>query len=801
MNRKTPTAKQVRAVDHLARVPSWLRNGHLWLFACLLLTTPWVFRGAGDALRERDNQIRQWLPDGFEETRRYDWFVKHFQSEEFTLISWPGAELSDPRLDQLVSRLSRYSQSDDVPNRASESLWFRSVRSGAQFLDQLQEEPFLLDERSARERLQGALISRDGRTTGLIALLSPTGQADRHAAVETIYREAELIGLSREQIKLGGPTIDSVALDQESERSRYLLSTLSLLLGGVAAWRCLRNWKLVAIVLLTAIYCGAATLAWTQVFGDKLNLVMVTMPTLVYVLTISGAIHITHYFASAWKQHGGRAAAREALRAGWLPCVLTAITTAIGLGSLMVSHVEPVRLFGFYSSLGVLTGLPVILFFLPATLSLFLRDRDMGESEGRRRRGRADRVDAGEARVERFGRWVIRRRGVLSAVGLTVMALSVLGLSRLTTSVKLTSFFSSESRVISDYRWLEQNLAPLVPVEVVLRVPIAEESKLLDRLQLTRAVHDALAEMPEVEGVVSAATFAPEVPSGGGIRQVAKRAVLNKKLASNRGHLESLGYLQAEPGFELWRVSARIEALNDIDYGQFINQLQSTVDPVLAEAVKDQPAFADTEAVYTGVIPLIYKAQRVLLEDLTTSFVTAFAIIGVVMLMLMRGVGAGLVSMLPNTFPALVVFGLMGWSGWACDIGSMITASVALGIAVDDTIHFMSWFRRGLASGLDRHGAVLLAFRRCGAAMLQTTLICGLGMLGFAFSEFAPTARFAMLMSSLLVAALVGDLLFLPALLAGPLGRFYERHAAPAPKTPVSEEAPYELPSGGTAVA
>jgi predicted RND superfamily exporter protein len=107
----------------------------------------------------------------------------------------------------------------------------------------------------------------------------------------------------------------------------------------------------------------------------------------------------------------------------------------------------------------------------------------------------------------------------------------------------------------------------------------------------------------------------------------------------------------------------------------------------------------------------------------------------------------------------------------------MMCASVALGVGVDDTIHFLTWFRRGIARGLIRQDAVKLAFSRCATAMTQTTIIGGLGLSVFALSAFTPTRRFGYLMLSLLTAALVGDLLLLPALLSGPLGRVFSKRA------------------------
>jgi len=105
----------------------------------------------------------------------------------------------------------------------------------------------------------------------------------------------------------------------------------------------------------------------------------------------------------------------------------------------------------------------------------------------------------------------------------------------------------------------------------------------------------------------------------------------------------------------------------------------------------------------------------------------------------------------------------------------MMTASVAMGVAVDDTIHFLTWFRKGLDQGLDRHEAIMLSYKRVALAMAQTTAIGGMGLAVFMFSTFTPTQRFGTLMLTLLAAALVGDLVFLPAILAGPVGRVFGR--------------------------
>ena len=133
---------------------------------------------------------------------------------------------------------------------------------------------------------------------------------------------------------------------------------------------------------------------------------------------------------------------------------------------------------------------------------------------------------------------------------------------------------------------------------------------------------------------------------------------------------------------------------------------------------------------------------------------------------------------MPNIFPPMIVFGAMGWMGVPIEIGSVMTASVALGIAVDDTIHFLTWYRRGVSENKSRMAAIRFAFAHCAKPMIDTTLICGFGVAAFMFSDFMPTVRFSRLLFVLLMAALVGDLLFLPAILASPAGKLFRKRGA-----------------------
>jgi len=157
-------------------------------------------------------------------------------------------------------------------------------------------------------------------------------------------------------------------------------------------------------------------------------------------------------------------------------------------------------------------------------------------------------------------------------------------------------------------------------------------------------------------------------------------------------------------------------------------------------------------------------------------------------MVLLRSIRGGLITMLPNLMPVIIVFGLLSWGWLRVDIGTMITASVALGIAVDGTLHLITWFQELLKRGHTIPDAVTGALEHCGPAMWQTSAVIGLGMLALLPAELLLISRFGWMLAALIFAALVSDIIFLPALLAGPLGTLIQRSIQRrAPATPIAD--------------
>ncbi|TWT54008.1 MMPL family protein [Rubripirellula amarantea] len=751
-------------------------------------------------------------------------------------------------------------------------------------------------------------------------------------------------------LRLGGPTVDNMAIDEEGTVTLARLVGYSILIGVVLSYLCFRSVKITIMIFVVGGSSAMLSMAMVWWTGGHVDAILMSMPSLVYVLGLSGAIHMINYYRDEVRVRGKFGAAGRALQHAVLPCTLASFTTAIGLISLFTSNLAPISNFGLYSAVGVMSTLGILFSYLPAALQVFSpKVGDPNEDAP----PDAPRV---ESQLSQWwasvGRTIANHHVLVTTACLLFMVACGIGMRQIKTSVQLLELFDSRARIIRDYAWLEENFGKLVPMEVVVRMPKSIQADavsddetpvspvqlgLLERVEavsrIRKVVHRTLGEpgMGVVGQATGADTFLPTLPEPSNSYSPV-RAKFNRELLAAQDQLRNNDYLKIEKsgeleGSELWRISLRVAALSDVDYGQFITTVRESVAPVLrayetreeiVEVLTDQntgklkrgskvlivgapkPASLDqtelvsddhtqilarntylatlgellageriesprwlsltpektrellasdrwtkvlsefdvvvwaggdgfaqsnfasaknlldvrgietkplepklladrvpgvegggsVQAIYTGVIPVVYKAQRTLLTSLADSIALAFALIAVVMIVLlnpgsdwlqkthprnlMDGLAAGCVAMIPNIFPVVVIFGLMCHMGLEIDIGTMMTASVAMGVAVDDTIHFLSWFRENLDRGKSRAEAVIETYRRVGPAMTQTTVVGGLGLFVFALSTFTPTQRFGTLMLMMLFAALVGDLILLPALLAGPLGRFFK---------------------------
>ena len=741
-----------------------------WATLILCITffvMPVVLIGTVRSLKVYKSDFRQWLPDGFEESKTYDSFLERFGVDEMVVMSWEDCTIDNPQVRTLQEALENATvpvkQTIDGVESEVQTKLFSRVLTGPNLIATIERAG--VRPQVAEKRVAGLMVGPDRKTTCLLAYPHADIPDYQKLSLIKAYELAEeSVGVLPADLKLGGPTADGATLDIASKESLNTYLWMCVAVVATLTWFRMRDLPLTIAVLLFAGICSATSLSILYWTGGQMNLTMIMLPTLTFILGVSGCVHMVNYYRKASTLGYGMRSADQAMAEGMYPILLSSITTAVGLLSLATSSVKPIQAFGFYSACGILASTLVVLLVLPAALYQ-LRGRiskRFGNDGAMKKRERTTGVSRSTSSLLN---WVCRRHGwVVLPVLFTVVVLS-LGIFKLKASVKLQNRFASRSEIIADYRWLEDRLGPLVPMEVEIRFDKSVNLSRWDQMQLVQSIERTVKRSTDVNATLSAATFEPQVPSG---RSVLSRMNRQAKIDLWQENFDSLidaNLVQVVDGEHYWRISLRVAALNDIDYGDFLETVTLNVDQQIDHFNVD-----GMSATLTGGIPLIYKAQHQILRDLMVSFLTAFLIITLIMILVLRSVQAGIVAMVPNVFPPLVVFGAMGWFNFSIAMGSVMTASVALGIAVDDTLHFLTWYRRGTVEGLSRFASIRHAFEHCAKAMIDTSLICSLGVAPFLFGVFMPTAKFAALLMIMLMTALPGDLILLPAMLAGPVG-------------------------------
>lgn len=719
------------------------------------LLFPVVLYGAFEALWSMNDDAVSWTGTNLDARRRLEWFDEHFAGADSMLVSWNGCTLEDERLDRFATVLEK----GHFP-------WLDRVVTGRQVVTDLTAPPYGRSRREAIAQLRNVMIGPDGKTTCAVVILTEAARNNGRDVLREIRDGAERCGIGTESLHLAGNLVETATINVASLQTLNRLSVPSTLLVLIVAWPFLRSLRLALLVLATASFCQCAGLALVYFSGGHMNGMLGIMPILVMVIFVSGSVHLINYYRDALPHLGPAESPIHAVRVGWFPCTLAIGTTGLGIASLALSHVEPVRDFGIYSALCMLLVLVSLLIVLPGSL-VFTANYEAAH-------GRIPPAPGHGKFPSRFWKAIaipISRYHTWFVVGsVMVMLIAATGLPRLHGSMHLADFFSPKTRIYRDHLWFETNVGPLLPAEVVLVFDEPHAAPMLDRLRVVSHVEAAIHTMPIDVGTVSLAAFLPRPNDDATVRSTASRAIFNRIIERRRDELANTNqYLATDKGHELWRIHVRLQSFSGIRYEDAVAMLKETVDRAIATLPADEQE--GLAVVQTGMLPLLAEAHPALMKDLIVSFSASFLLITIALSLGLRSFPLGLLSMLPNVFPIVTVFGVMGWLRPAIDPGTMMTASIGLGIAVDDTVHFLTWFRRGRAEGLLPRAAVRNAYQHCGKAILRTTIICGAGLAVYGISSFAPAARFGILVSQLLAAALIGDLVFLPALLSGPVGK------------------------------
>ncbi len=677
-----------------------------------------------------NNSIEVWADRSGEQYGQYQAFLERYGSEEFVVVALDMDDPLEPRAMALQSDLAlALGQLDGV----AEVLSLPGILELSGF------GPAAAELLGSQSYLKNYLIGHDGRTAGLIAgLRSFPDPADRQRTVEAV--DAVVARLCKDAswtYHLAGLPLLTARLNQAAHEAMKTFLMIAAALALVVLLLCLRSW-LSTVAVITAV---AVTVIWTMglmaMAGTPVNMITAVLPTLLFVLTLSNGIHLAlEYSRNLFCSTDVRQVLDRTFRTLLSPVILASVTTAVGFGSLIISRMQPVSETGLYASVGISIGCVCNLLIVPGLLAILkpVRPRNT-KQQGQHWSANTASYFAHRSVIVTF----------LAAVALAVCSMLAL---QLDSESNVLTFFPSDSRVVRDYRFIGERLTGFYTVELDVLCG-DDEAQVLGALGV---IGNEMAEFPNVVRVDHLGRIEQLKSNlrltilGGGPGLTPEAKTMIDHMSNRLAHTDSVG--------RHLRLSVMTSAVATSDFFPIVDRLRESATGALPDECRWN---------VTGLGPLMKDAQRLLVSTQIRSFPLATGIILLLIGVLFRSARVFAASILPNLLPIIGTFALMALLGIPLDPATVMIASVAIGLAADNTIHFLARYRFYVQAGQQGPAAAALSFGVLGRAAVYTSIVAATGFGVLYLSEFRPVALFGLLTSTTILAALASDMIVLPA--------------------------------------
>ncbi|GAB3375439.1 RND family transporter [Spongiibacter taiwanensis] len=619
-------------------------------------------------------------------------------------------------------------------------------------LNRVQRESLALQE----QRLEGELTHEQKIQLQTLALkqsrLEKTLREQRDKEIDEIRDIIAGYG-SRAEIYMGGPHVLAYQLINIVQKDLSLFGTAIALVIAALIMLIFKRWRW---LLITACCCSASVLITTGCFalaGLKATVISANFIALLLILTLAIVIHLIVQYReelAADTEASQYVLVQRTLKNKLAPCFFAGLTTSVGFASLLLSDIKPVSSFGLMMMLAMVITLVSTLLLLPSLLMLFPREQSRESSHWSRRPLTAS------------GRLSLRRSTPVILFGALLLALSVVGSLRLSVENSFINYFKKDTDVYRELAFIDQHFGGSTPLDIVYRPerPAGQPSQLPLRaieVQNTHRIQDMLDAQTGMGTTLSVVNFTKLAKQLNGNRPLTEYELaavywtLDKSIRK-----DLLGSLFLPDPAEL-RISARVK-----DSTEGLNRKQ-----LLADIRQGMAELGITEQHYQ--ISNLFVLYQSMLERLFASQIltlgAVFAVLTLVFWLVFRSLRIALLAMVPNMVASLSILGLMGWLGIPLDFMTMTIAAIAMGIAVDDTIHYTHRFLEERRQH-SVETAIENTHQSVGYALLYTSTIIALGFALLMGSDFIPSVMFGLLTAAAVIIALIADLTLLPALLS-----------------------------------
>ena len=586
----------------------------------------------------------------------------------------------------------------------------------------------------------------------------------RDEAFITDAEDTELISALRKVIQnfsskgmkiyLAGSPVVNNAIKAQMMGDMQIFSVVTFLIIITILYFMFRRISAVFYPLTVVIFSLVTTVGFMAYSDVDFKIPTQIVPSLLLAVSVGASVHFLSIFYDTFDKIGNkREALVYAMQHSGLAITMTSITTAIGVGSFAGSEMAPQADMGVFAGIGVMIALFLTLVLLPAMLSLTTLEPKVFKDEKK-----LDSI------MQKFAEVPIRYYKKILVISLVLMAIGIMASASLTLSHHPLKWFSEDNinRVSSEV--IDKQMNGSVTIEVIIDKGKKDawksptELKKLNKLSLDLETYKD--SNLNIGKVVSIATVLKEtnralhdndanfytIPSEQNL--VSQELLLFENSGSD--DLEELVNSQ----FSSMRMTIKIQnidAVKSIDVLEYIKKVT-------------KQAFPNDKIVTTGMVPLLINTFSQALNSSVASYVIALLAISVILVLILGNRTLGLLSIIPNVFPIVLGLLMMYLLKIPLDTFTMLIGSIAIGLAVDDTIHFMYNFKRYYLEDKNYEEAIRKTFFTTGKAMVITSLILSLGFYAYIFANMSSVQNFGLLTGSVILFALLSDLLLAPAL-------------------------------------
>ncbi len=704
--------------------------------------------------------FEQFFPQGDEDLEFFNEFISEFETDDnFLLIGIENTpdvfELEF--LEKIKTLAQELEQHPFVISTLSlpqiEYPNFNPLLAGNTSLLNLKDQASLHKQKESilsDERFLYNLIGEDGKSLVINAKIKDTiNLEDSKILMQDIYSTVESHDF--EEVHYLGRAYFQMELSEMQKTEIILSSIVSITLVSLVFFLLFRRLKGILLAMISIGIGLLLFLGLLSVFGRELNVMSAFYPVLMLIVGTSDVVHIfTKYIDELKRGKNKREAVKITIQETGKATLLTSLTTAAGFLSLVTSSVIPIRDFGINSALGVMVAYITVIFFTTAVLSFFEKDELIKESKSS---GFWDRLTLGWYELTK--KYPMR----ISVATFLFLIFCVVGILQITTNYRIESNLPKRQKITADFKFFEQNYGGFRPYEFAIQTQGDYKADDFEVMQEVQKIESKLKSDGNAKAIIAPTTMfktLSQILSFDKSYALPETKEQHDKFKALTRNIPGQAILFSKDNSKT-RISARINDLGADSIQRYGARLDNWLDKNIDKTVVDVRR--------TGTGLLLDKNSDYIRDNLLLGLGFALLIVSILMGLLFKNFKMLLISFVPNVIPLIFAAAILGWTGIELEAGTTIVFSIIFGIAVDDTIHFLSKYKICRNKGFDKEKSLELSFTETGKAIIFTSILLFFGFLIMLFSIHPPSNILGLLISITLLSALVADLFIIPVLI------------------------------------